>query len=177
MSTKKPIEDILVVAQSVQADGDFLIAFDNAFNRTFKPIFRTLTGLDFDPSLTERYSKNHQTLIKSAKESFEPIFQKQQLANAKGMDSDIAMHDYSAKSFVLIGNTKAIKDDFKVNGRFLGRFNKSLTVNGEKHAGWVFPLKFKPQVQEILDRHKSSINPFSREDEEPTSDSEQTNLF
>lgn len=166
MTTPKSVQDINAIAQTVSADSDFQIAFYDAFNKAFKPIFRTLTGLDFDPTVLSMYSKVHQTLISSAKESFEPIYQKQLLAKEQGTDSDIELHDYSAKSFILIGNTKSIKDEFKVGGRYLGRFNKALTVNGEKHAGWVFPLKFKPQILEILEKHKTKIDPFAKSEQD-----------
>lgn len=182
MTTPKSVEDINVIAQTVVADSDCQIAFFDAFNKAFKPIFRTLTGLDFDPTVISMYSKIHQNLISSAKESFEPVYQKQLLAKEEGTDSDIVLHDYSVKSFILIGNTKAIKDQFKVGGRYLGRFNKLLTVNGEKHAGWVFPLKFKPQILDILDKHKVKIDPFAKSDQkeveqEPQELNQQQPLF
>lgn len=43
--------------------------------------------------------------------------------------------DYSEKAVAIFGDTKAIKDQLSALG---GRFNKYLTLNGEKCAGWIF---------------------------------------
>jgi len=43
---------------------------------------------------------------------------------------------YSDKAIAVYGDTYPIKDQLKANG---GRFNKFLTINGERVAGWIFP--------------------------------------
>lgn len=43
---------------------------------------------------------------------------------------------YSDKCFAIVGDTKPIKEVLKNMG---GRFNRSLTIDGEKVSGWVIP--------------------------------------
>jgi hypothetical protein len=56
---------------------------------------------------------------------------------------------YSERSFIVIGETKNIKDQLKNAG---GRFNRFLThpQNGNKVAGWVFPTKQLESVIALL---------------------------
>lgn len=57
---------------------------------------------------------------------------------------DFTLVDYSEKSVVVFGDTKAIKEQQAALG---GRFNKYLIQNGQKSAGWVF---LKSKEQELL---------------------------
>lgn len=50
--------------------------------------------------------------------------------------ANCTMVEYSAKAVAVFGNTKPIKEELRAMG---GRFNRRLTFNGEKLAGWVFP--------------------------------------
>jgi hypothetical protein len=60
---------------------------------------------------------------------------------------DFTIVDYSEKSVAVFGETKAIKEQLAALG---GRFNKYLTQNGQKCAGWVFPKSKKPELQQLL---------------------------
>lgn len=55
--------------------------------------------------------------------------------------------DYSKKAIAVFGDTKAIKDQLKELG---GRFNPSLSYNGEKRAGWIFSKKQVDKVKELI---------------------------
>ena len=59
--------------------------------------------------------------------------------------NDVKLVDYSEKAVAVIGNTYEIKDELKELG---GRFNRFLTVEGSKVAGWVFS---KGKADEIAD--------------------------
>lgn len=53
------------------------------------------------------------------------------------MSISLYTQDYSEKSFVLLGNdTKTFKEEIKNLG---GKWNSSLSKNGEKFSGWIFP--------------------------------------
>tara|TARA_B100000989_G_scaffold233968_1_gene180806 strand:- start:117 stop:518 length:402 start_codon:yes stop_codon:yes gene_type:complete len=60
------------------------------------------------------------------------------------MKTDISIENYTAKSFVLLGNTKKYKDDIKLLG---GKFNCNLKDN---KVGWIFPVEKKDQVEKWL---------------------------
>lgn len=55
--------------------------------------------------------------------------------------------DYSEKSFVVIGDTKPLKDELK---SLTGRFNGRLNIDGEKKAGWVFAKRNMEPVLKSL---------------------------
>lgn len=55
--------------------------------------------------------------------------------------------DYSEKAIAVFGDTKAIKEQLKELG---GRFNPSLSYNGEKRAGWIFSKKQADKVKELI---------------------------
>ena len=55
--------------------------------------------------------------------------------------------DYSNKSFAVFGDTKPIKEELKAMG---GRFNKYLKHDGVTKAGWIFPLKDRADVEELI---------------------------
>ena len=58
-------------------------------------------------------------------------------------DGDFGIIDYSEKSFVVVGNTKPIKDKLKEMG---GRFNNKLSCG----CGWVFPIAKEDEVLDFL---------------------------
>ncbi len=65
---------------------------------------------------------------------------------------DFSIVSYSEKSVAIFGDTKAIKDQLAALG---GRFNKYLTQNGQKSAGWVFPKSKEPELQQLVNlNHK-----------------------
>jgi flavodoxin len=55
--------------------------------------------------------------------------------------------DYTDKSFAVFGETKPIKEELKDLG---GRFNKYLKHDGVTKAGWIFPLKARADVEELI---------------------------
>lgn len=92
---------------------------------------------------------------------------------------------YSEKSFAVFGDSSSIKEKFKKDNAYFGKFNKFLTYTTEpetvKKAGWIFSNKHLDTVQEIVNEYNDSINPvvtaenlFFSEDEIPT---EQEPLF
>lgn len=56
--------------------------------------------------------------------------------------------DYTEKSIAVFGDTKSIKDDLKALG---GRFNSRLNYNGEKVAGWIFPIHLRNEIEALLE--------------------------
>jgi len=65
---------------------------------------------------------------------------------------DFTIVGYSEKSVAIFGDTKAIKEQLAAMG---GRFNKYLTQNGQKSAGWVFPKSKEPELLQIVNfNHK-----------------------
>lgn len=61
--------------------------------------------------------------------------------------NDIILIDYSEKAIAVIGNTYEIKEGLKNLG---GKFNKFLTVEGEKKAGWIFNKSQADKVSDLL---------------------------
>ena len=59
----------------------------------------------------------------------------------------IEVVEYSEKAVAVFGDTKAIKEHLKELG---GRFNPSLSYNGNKRAGWIFSKKQADKVRELL---------------------------
>lgn len=53
-------------------------------------------------------------------------------------ETQVMYGEYSEKSMVVFGATKAIKDDLKALG---GVFNPHLNINGQRQPGWIFPKK------------------------------------
>ena len=56
--------------------------------------------------------------------------------------------DYTEKSIAVFGDTKSIKEILKSLG---GRFNTRLSYEGEKTAGWIFPIHMRSQIEELLE--------------------------
>ena len=55
--------------------------------------------------------------------------------------------NYSEKSIAVLGETKPIKEHLSALG---GKWNPSLTHNGEKVAGWIFVTSKRDDVKKIL---------------------------
>ena len=55
--------------------------------------------------------------------------------------------DYSEKSVAVFGDTKSVKEQLAALG---GRFNKYLTQNGQKCAGWVFPKTKETELRQLV---------------------------
>lgn len=55
--------------------------------------------------------------------------------------------NYSEKSIAVLGETKSIKEHLSAIG---GKWNPSLTHNGEKVAGWIFVISKRDEVKKIL---------------------------
>jgi len=64
-----------------------------------------------------------------------------------GHASSVYMVDYSDRSFAVFGDTKPIKEELKELG---GRFNKYLKHDGLTKVGWIFPLKARANVEELI---------------------------
>lgn len=84
------------------------------------------------------------------------------VADASKADAAVLMVDYSAKAVAVIGDTKAIKDDLKAMG---GRFNRALTIEGERVAGWIFSKSKEGEIMEYI--NKLNSQPGTLEDVEP----------
>jgi hypothetical protein len=69
--------------------------------------------------------------------------EKVSLNNVKGVE----IVDYSEKAIAIIGNTIPIKDALKDVGC---KFNRFLTVNGERVAGWIASKKIQPKIELIV---------------------------
>ncbi len=55
--------------------------------------------------------------------------------------------NYSEKSIAVLGETKPIKEHLSALG---GKWNPSLTHNGEKVAGWIFVTSKRDEVKKVL---------------------------
>jgi len=55
--------------------------------------------------------------------------------------------DYSEKSVAIFGDTKAIKEQLAALG---GHFNKYLTLNGKKCAGWIFQKSKEDALRQLV---------------------------
>lgn len=65
----------------------------------------------------------------------------------ESLTGDFTIVDYSEKSIAVFGDTKAIKEQLAALG---GRFNKYLTQNGQKCAGWVFSKSKEPELKQLI---------------------------
>lgn len=99
--------------------------------------------------------------------------------------------NYSEKSFIVIGDSRPYKEQFKIEGQFIGRFNKFLKVKNpktneiENTKGWVFANRHLEYIEKVLN---SEIQPsqstaqskpdfFNLEYIHEPIDQEQENLF
>lgn len=60
---------------------------------------------------------------------------------------DFTIVNYSEKSVAVFGDTKSIKEQLAALG---GRFNKYLIQNGQKCAGWVFPISKEAELRQLV---------------------------
>lgn len=67
--------------------------------------------------------------------------------NDQPLVGDFTIVSYSEKSVAIFGDTKSIKEQLAALG---GRFNKYLTHNGQKRAGWVFPKSKEPELYQLI---------------------------
>lgn len=104
------------------------------------------------------------------------------------MSQIVKIVDYSEKSIAVIGDTKEIKDKFKVDGQYIGRFNKFLSIKDDetdevtKQVGWIFQIKHRAFVENIvaafLKENKPTIEDvFTNAVELITEEQEQISLF
>ncbi len=66
---------------------------------------------------------------------------------AEPITGDYTIVDYSEKAIAIFGDTKAIKEQLSALG---GRFNKYLTLNGEKCAGWIFQKSKEDDLRKLI---------------------------
>lgn len=85
----------------------------------------------------EYATNNHEKQIK------EPVIKKE----PRNIINDIILIDYSEKAIAVIGNTYEIREGLK---NLCGKFNKFLTVEGEKKAGWIFNKSQSDKVSDLL---------------------------
>ena len=85
----------------------------------------------------EYATNNHEKQIK------EPVIKKE----PRNIVNDIILIDYSEKAIAVVGNTYEIREGLKNLG---GKFNKFLTVEGEKKAGWIFNKSQADKVSDLL---------------------------
>ena len=65
--------------------------------------------------------------------------------------------NYSDRSIAVFGDTKPIKEELKELG---GRFNKYLKHFGETKAGWIFPLKARADVEELIGKSSDGADRY-----------------
>lgn len=154
----KNVENIIEFAKAVAADSEKEIILHDRFNSLIGKIFETLTGLHYMPHLSHRYPEPARDFLKSAHELFDsnPL-----LTDITGTNDLLRMIDYSEKALAIIGYTKNIKEKFKIDDRYIGRFNNNLTVNGQKVAGWIIPKKHHDLLKKIVDDHNTFNSPFA----------------
>ena len=73
----------------------------------------------------------------------EPEVKKEKVINV----NNIRLVEYSDLAIAVIGNTYEIKDELKAIG---GKFNKFLTIDGNKQAGWIFSKAKWADVSDCL---------------------------
>lgn len=75
------------------------------------------------------------------------IKERENVTKREDTPGNIEIIDYSDKAIAVFGDTVEIKDTLKSMG---GRFNRSLTHEGKKRAGWVFPKGKRGELESIL---------------------------
>lgn len=101
----------------------------------------------------------------------------------------IKIVEYSEKSIAVIGETIKIKEKFKVNGQYIARFNKYLSIKDQqtneisKQAGWIFHIKHRELVETIVKEFLAENQPTiedvfnSSSEESINTEEEQQPLF
>lgn len=96
--------------------------------------------------LTKEYNKNR--LYIAAAEGRYLISDVEEIKESvKKEGLNIILIQYSDKALAVIGETKEIKEQLKALG---GRFNKFLSVEGEKVAGWIFPNNKRYDLEKLI---------------------------
>lgn len=180
-NTEKNIDEILNFAEKVGAESEKEIAFLIAYEKVITPLFKSITGLDYDSSLDGMYPKETQELLSVAKKLYRKryallIEKGKRVITQDQIHKPIQIVDYSEKAIAVIGETKTIKDSFLVDGKKIGRFNRNLTINGVKTPGWIFPVKYKEQITQIVNKNNTTQNPFESTTTEAEND-EPKHLF
>ena len=67
--------------------------------------------------------------------------------------NNIEIVNYSEKAVAVIGGTYEIREGLKAIG---GKFNPSLTVNGERVKGWIFPKSKENDIADLLISYNES---------------------
>ena len=127
---------------------DYMIAgFTAAFNAKFAPK-QTPAKAKGEPAKTKPVPTPSKQEIaeavpeadESAKAEVKPIKESDKKAiKALGLE----FHDYSEKSFAIVGDTKPVK---AIMEKYHGRFNRYLSVG----AGWIFAKKYEKEVRAAL---------------------------
>ena len=75
--------------------------------------------------------------------------------------NDIRIENYTAKSFVVRGNTQVYKSSFQA---LEGKWNDRLTdrSTGDKFGGWIFPMGKKETVEEWINKGEHLSAPASK---------------
>lgn len=137
-----------------EADGkkilDYMIAgFTNAFKAKFAPKEKPAqTKASGAPAKTKAAPMPTKKEIDEAvpeaqaeaKAEVKPIAETDKKAIKK---LHLEFHDYSEKSFAIVGDTKPIK---AIMEKYKGRFNRYLSVG----AGWIFAKKYEADVKAAL---------------------------
>lgn len=152
------LANILGASETVTAQSDKEIILYDRFNSLISKLFKMLTGTEYRPEYKTMYPKAAQAFLSSAEELF---YANELLTDVTGANDLLQLIDYSEKAIALIGDTKSVKDKFKINGRFIGRFNKNLTVKGQSVSGWIFPKKHHDIVAKIVADHNTFNSPFT----------------
>ncbi len=154
----KNVANIFVIAETVAAESEKETILYDRFNSLIGKIFKTLSGKEYRPELSNMYPKTARTFLESAHELFNsnPV-----LTDVSGATDLLQIIDYSEKAIAIIGDTKSVKEKFKIDNRFIGRFNKNLTVKGMSVAGWIFPIKHHDLLKKIVEDHNTFNSPFA----------------
>jgi hypothetical protein len=154
----KNVANIFVIAETVTAESEKETILHDRFDSLIGKIFKTLTGKEYRPELSNMYPKPAQAFLAYARELFNsnPI-----LTDVSGATDLLQMIDYSEKALAIIGDTKNVKEKFKIDDRYIGRFNKNLTVRGQSVAGWIFPKKHHDLLKKIVKDHNTFNSPFA----------------
>ncbi len=154
----KDVNNSICFSKIINAESEKEIILYDRFNALISPLFKTLIGSAFQPELSAMYPKQTQAFIKAVKVLFKA---NKDLTDTTTSNDILQLIDYSEKAVAVIGDTKNIKEQFKIDGRYIGRFNKNLKVKGQSTAGWIFSKKHKDLLKSIVDGHNNDNNPFS----------------
>lgn len=148
---------ITAVAKCAMERSDREIILYDRFNAIMGEVFKTLTGKPYDPEYISMYPKTEQTFLESARELFNTNLY---LTDVTGANERVQLLDYSEKALAVVGDTKSIKDKFRIEGKAIGRFNRNLKVKGESVAGWIFPKKYHDVLAKIVQDHNTFHSPL-----------------